>query len=60
MESRNLEEGAQRINDRNARKKQGETPSGGHEAEAAEEAEPQENLLVIRDPDLGNHIDLSG
>jgi hypothetical protein len=61
-ESRNLEEGAQRINDRNAKKKQGESSPETREKEtgSAEDAESRETLLTIRDPDLGNHIDLSG
>ena len=56
-EAQNMGEGAERVKDRNTRKRQSDSGKRGH-AETSEEEEP--DAEVIRDPSLGTHIDVSG
>jgi hypothetical protein len=58
-ESQNMGEGAERINDRNARRRQGGSPARD-ERKPGEAPGDEADQSVIRDPDLGKNIDVSG
>ncbi|MDR3145854.1 MAG: hypothetical protein LBU21_06225 [Treponema sp.] len=58
-ESQNMGEGVERINDRNARRGQGGPPSRD-ERKPGESPGDEADQAVIRDPDLGKNIDVSG
>jgi hypothetical protein len=58
-ESQNMGEGTERINDRNARRRQPGAPFRNEE-KPGESPEDQAEETVIRDPDLGKNIDFSG
>ncbi|MDR1947899.1 MAG: hypothetical protein LBQ38_00740 [Spirochaetaceae bacterium] len=58
-ESKNMGEGTDRINDRNARRKQGGN-SPRNEGEVEEPLPGEGDPAVIRDPDLGKNVDFSG
>jgi ribosome assembly protein YihI (activator of Der GTPase) len=57
-EAQNMGEGAERVKDRNARKRQGGSSGKRGHAETPDEEEP--GAEIIRDPSLGTHIDVSG
>jgi hypothetical protein len=61
-ESQDVDQGPERISDRNARRKPGEEArsSSRREGPDGEVPDGDEPLPVIRDPDLGNNIDLCG
>ncbi|MDR3167387.1 MAG: hypothetical protein LBT93_05540 [Treponema sp.] len=59
-ESQDTGEGAETIKDRTPRKNNDEEKQGREGQDESPPEEPQQELRIFRDPDLGKNIDLSG
>jgi len=57
-ETKDPEDGAERIKDNNARKQNQEEST--EKKDEKKETDDEQQLDVIKDPDLGKHIDVSG